>query len=309
MAAMQHTNATLDAPRKDGMPGRAFPYEASLHRFLFAAGGVENWHWHDEIELCRVRKGRIDFHAGGKRVPLEAGQYLFVNSGVLHMYEPEAGCEDAEKETILFHPSLILDPASELFARYVAPLAGCRALPFISLNGEARWQAQARALFDEAYRLDRQAFGWELVGRDLISRLWLLIAEEMSGVIQNSPSSESAAINEQRAKKMLSFIHQRYHEDLTIDAIAASASISRSECFRCFRRSINKKPIEYLTEYRIERAIELLLNSDLTITEVCYRCGFSSPSYFGKVFRSIAGMPPRSYRHEMEKLARQQAEK
>lgn len=302
MTATQHTADGPDGLHKGMPPDPEFPFRSYLCRFLFAAGGVINWHWHDEIELCRVKKGRVRCHVGGASVLLEPGQYLFVNSGALHMYEPERDCRDAEKETILFHPSLIADPTSQLFARYVSPLAGSRAFPFFVLDGETAWQASARGLFDEIYHLDRQAFGWELICRDLVCRLWLLMTESLKPGEQPALLQDSAIVNEQRAKKMLSFIFEHYHEDLTIDSIAAAASISRSECFRCFRRSINKKPIEYLTEYRIERAIDLLINSDLSITDVCYRCGFSSPSYFGKVFRNLTGMPPRNYRHETDRL-------
>ena len=306
MTATQHTPDSPDGLQNGIPPAPDVPFRSYSCRFSLAAGGLVNWHWHDEIELCRVKKGRVHCHTSGSRVLLEPNQYLFVNSGVLHMYEPEKGSEDAETETILFHPALIVDPASPLFARYVSPLADCRAIPFFPLGGDGAWLASARSLFDEIYHLDRQRFGWELICRDLVCRLWLLMAESLSPGAQTTASAESALVNDQRAKKMLSFIHQRYHEDLTIDTIAAAASVSRSECFRCFRRSINKKPIEYLTEYRIEQAIGLLRGSDLTITDICYRCGFSSPSYFGKVFRSVTGMPPRSYRHEMERLLKSQ---
>ncbi len=300
MAATQHTADAADGLRERKPPAPEFPFKACLRRFLFAAGGVINWHWHDEIELCRVKNGRVRCSAGGAQIPLEEGQVLFLNAGVLHLFEPEPGCEDAEKETILFHPSLIAEPGSALYARYVAPLAGSRAIAAFSFDGQVAWQAEAQALFDEIYHMDRSAFGWELTCRSLIDRLWLLLVQGMKPEARPTPL-ESALVNEQRAKKMLSFIQQAYSQDLTIDAIAAAASVSRSECFRCFRRAINKKPIEYLTEYRIERAIDLLTNTDLTITDICYQCGFSSPSYFGKVFRNMTGYPPRSYRHRAEK--------
>ena len=50
----------------------------------------------------------------------------------------------------------------------------------------------------------------------------------------------------------------------------------------------------------MEQATRLLIESDLSVTDICYRCGFGSPSYFGKVFRTITGASPRSYRHEPE---------
>ena len=302
MAVTQHTASPTEGLRENMPPEPDFPLRVYLRRLQRTAGGGVNWHWHDEIELCRVRKGRVCCYAGGERVLLGEGQCLFVNAGVLHMFEPGPGSESAEKETILFSPALIAEPGSALWKRYVEPLAGRRPLSLCPVNGDEPWQVDAQALIDEIYRQDRTAFGWELVCRSLLCRLWLLLAASLGSGAQTA-LTESALVNEQRAKKMLAFIQESYREDLTIEAIAASASVSRSECFRCFRRAINKKPIEYLTEYRIERAIDLLMHTDLTITDICYRCGFSSPSYFGKVFRNMTGLPPRSYRRQTGKDA------
>ena len=307
MAATQQSANAADGLR-DNSPAEAdFPFRTYLCRFPFAAGRGVNWHWHNEIELCRVRKGRLRCHTGGAHLVIEEGQCVFVNACVLHMFEPEPGCEGAQKETVLFSPALITEPGSALWARYVEPLAGSRALPLFALRGDEPWQAEAQALFDEIYRQDRTAFGWELTCRGLVSRLWLLLVESLADKARAVPP-DSVLVNEQRAKKMLAFIQKVYLEDLTIDAIAGAASVSRSECFRCFRRVINKKPIEYLTEYRIERAVDLLLHTDLNITDICYQCGFSSPSYFGKVFRNMTGLPPRTYRRQWEETAESTAE-
>ena len=283
----------------DGDGRRKFPFEKRLCRFGFPAGCSESWHWRDEIELCRVRKGKIRCAAGGKSLLLCEGQHLFVNAGALRMYAAEPGSGTAEMETVLFRPDFIADEASAMYKTCVRPLLDCRALSAFSFDEPLPWQAEARALFDRLCALDEDScFGYELLCRNLLSGIWLLFADHMRGVYQGANAPESQLVNEQRAKRMLSFIREHYGEDITIDAIAASASISRSECFRCFRRAIGKKPVEYLTEYRVERAAGLLSGSDLPVTEICYRCGFASPSYFGKVFRSATGLSPRAFRNE-----------
>lgn len=296
MAATHHTANAADGQREKPPPESDFPIKTRLCR-LPHPGSAASWHWHDEIEICRVRKGRVRCHTAGASVVMEEEQCFFVNAGALHMFESEPGGDGAEKETILFSPALVAEPGSALWARYVEPLTGGRALPVFALRGDEPWQAEAQALFDEIYHQDRTAFGWELICRGLVCRLWLLLAGAIDGRT-GAALPDSALVNEQRAKKMLAFIHEAYRRDLTIDAIAAAASVSRSECFRCFRRVINKKPIEYLTEYRIERAVDLLLRTDLTITDICCQCGFSSPSYFGKVFRNMTGLPPRVFRRQ-----------
>lgn len=60
---------------------------------------------------------------------------------------------------------------------------------------------------------------------------------------------------------------------------------------------IEKKPIEFLNEYRLKKALELLTASDMPVTEVSLSCGFGHISYFGKLFREVYGMSPREYRN------------
>ena len=65
-----------------------------------------------------------------------------------------------------------------------------------------------------------------------------------------------------------------------------SAYISRSECFRYFKKFINKNPMEFTNEFRLSKASELLLETDKSIEFISSSCGFNSSSYFCKIFWS-----------------------
>jgi transcriptional regulator GlxA family with amidase domain len=95
---------------------------------------------------------------------------------------------------------------------------------------------------------------------------------------------------------MTQFIKDHCGEKLTLDDIAAAADISTRECTRCFARCINTSPIVYLTQTRLSMAADLLAGSAKSIIEISEECGFSSPSYFGKVFREAMGCTPKEYR-------------
>ena len=79
-------------------------------------------------------------------------------------------------------------------------------------------------------------------------------------------------------------------------ATAASASVSKSECLRCFRASIGATPIQYLRQFRVQKAAELLVGTGLKISDVGAQCGFQEPSYFIKTFRELMGRTPAAYR-------------
>jgi len=69
---------------------------------------------------------------------------------------------------------------------------------------------------------------------------------------------ECTSYKADRVKKILRYIHENYNKKLTADDIANHANISRGECFRCFKQLMNMTPVEYITEYRLQRAAELL---------------------------------------------------
>ncbi len=293
---------TVTSPARGPTPTPSSSFRIEKNRFRLTCSGSLGWRWHDEIALTRVTAGSVRCRSASDSLLLREGDLFFVNAGALHMSAVEPGCGDAEMETILFAPGFIAEAGSDAYARCVAPLTGCHALSLLRLDGPDAWHAEIRRLFDEVCRMDAGCFGYELLCRSRLTELWVVLAAHTREICESAFMPDSQAVNEMRIKKMLAFIERHYQEDLTIDLIAASAGISRSECFRCFKRTIDRKPIEYLTEFRVERAVDMLLNSSLAISDICYRCGFSSPSYFGKVFRSAAGLSPRGYRLKMERM-------
>ena len=102
----------------------------------------------------------------------------------------------------------------------------------------------------------------------------------------------------ERAKGILAYIHTHFAEKITVEDIAKHMSISRSECFRCFKRFSNKRPLEYINEYRLTKAAKLLKETETSITVIASNCGFESASYFSKTFKQNYAMTPVQYRKQ-----------
>lgn len=134
--------------------------------------------------------------------------------------------------------------------------------------------------------------GYELHFIEMVCRIWRLVTIR---ILQDERAGQLPVTNkvqEQRMKQLLSFIHAHYGEHISIDDIAKSAAISRTECFRCFHAILKKSP----TEYRLSMASMLLADSDRTLSDISSSCGFNSSSYFGKLFREQCGLSPKKYR-------------
>ena len=103
-------------------------------------------------------------------------------------------------------------------------------------------------------------------------------------------------LREQRMHRMIEFIQTHIDAPLTVEDISAAANISRSECFRCFSLFGQTTPMEYTNRYRLQCAAQKLAHSNERISDICFSCGFSSISYFGKSFHKAYGVTPSAYR-------------
>ena len=108
--------------------------------------------------------------------------------------------------------------------------------------------------------------------------------------------SQQEQIAAQRMKQMLRFVEEHYAEELTVERIADSVALSESACLRSFRQLLGTTPIQYVKQYRIEKAAGLLLTTRLRTGEIGAECGFTDLSYFTKTFREIKHCTPREYR-------------
>ena len=98
------------------------------------------------------------------------------------------------------------------------------------------------------------------------------------------------------ADSICEYIKQHYQEDISLQDVAGYLSYSDAYFCRIFKQCFDRSFLAYLTEYRVERAKELLEDFSVNIKDVSYRVGYRDSNYFAKVFKRIAGVTPTEYR-------------
>ena len=93
-------------------------------------------------------------------------------------------------------------------------------------------------------------------------------------------------------------MRSNYDSQITLDDMAEAAGMSPKYFCYFFKEMTAKTPIEYLNLYRIEKASRKLINSDTSVTDIAYSCGFNDLSYFIKTFKHIKGKTPAKFRKE-----------
>lgn len=96
---------------------------------------------------------------------------------------------------------------------------------------------------------------------------------------------------------VLDFIENNLHTEFTQSELAKIGCFSKSRLHAVFKETMGVSPRKYILQRRIDQAKELLLNSDNSISEIAYKCGFKSPLYFSRLFKQYVGTPPKSYKN------------
>lgn len=104
--------------------------------------------------------------------------------------------------------------------------------------------------------------------------------------------STDEAIKDSTVVEMIRFVKDNYQDKISISDLSKKLAYSESMLNRKFKKEVHITFNEYLNRYRINKAIELLKNSDYNITEISYMCGYSSAKYFSRVFKKYLGISP-----------------
>ena len=101
-------------------------------------------------------------------------------------------------------------------------------------------------------------------------------------------------------KQTVNYIDEYFHTEISIEQLAARANYSYHRFRHIFKTTFGISPKQYILLKRMEHAKTLIATTQLSITEICYQCGFPSSSFFIKQFKSSTGITPTKYRKQLK---------
>lgn len=101
--------------------------------------------------------------------------------------------------------------------------------------------------------------------------------------------------NREVVEDIVKYIKENLTSDLSLNTISERAGFSPIHFHNCFKASTGKTLRDYVEEQRIKKAVNMLISTDKTLTEIAYSCGFSSQSYFSFAFKRKMKLSPREY--------------
>ena len=246
-------------------------------------------HWHEDFQFIYVITGKIDFLTLNKQIEISAGQGIFINKNIVHQVRQFENCH---YKSFVFPDYFLKFYFGSPAGIFVDSISENDSLEFYHFTSQYNWEDTILNLLQNLTEMEENKtsfYPYEVLVT--LSTLWLTMRKN----ILLPPHIQENILNI-RMQKFLNYIANHYSEDISLELLAKSANVGKSECLRCFKNSLQTTPYRYLMEFRLSKATELLKTTDLPIGVVSENVGFNQVSHFGKCFKEKTGYSPKDYR-------------
>lgn len=269
-------------------------YQNNTSILLHTNHEPENYtsHWHTAIELIMPVINKYTIIIGKTTYVLNEGDILIIPPGELHeLIAPRTG----ERRILLFDFSLIsnLRGFSNIITVFNQPR-------LIKESSAPDIYPQLQDLFDqitEEYNSKNTLREGAIYA--LIIQMFVLMGRKYMNTENLFPAVKQNKQKEyiEKFNMIFEYINNNYTDDISLEKIAGVAGFSKFHFSRLFKQFTDISFYDYLNQRRVKEAEKLLLNPNLSITEVAMRSGFSSISTFNRVFKNFKECTPTEFKN------------
>jgi AraC-like DNA-binding protein len=252
---------------------------------------VAKWHFHPEYEVHVIRASSGKFFVGDFIGDFLPGNLVLTGPNLPHNWVSDDGAEVPSRD-------LVLQFSREAVERMVA--AFTELSPLLAMLDQASRGLQFPDELGLAITPFMQALS-NAHGAHRVTLLMSVLEQLIACADRKLLAGPSYDVNAQRymsstINQVLSYIQQNLSGNLREGDVAELSGMSVSSFTRFFKRHTGCTFVQYQNRLRLNEACELLMCSDLSVTDVCYRVGFNNVSNFNRQFLAQKGMPPSKFR-------------
>lgn len=287
MAASQLRAEAIAIPkRRPDLPSSGILCYENRHDVGVASSTL---HTHDVPEILYILEGTglavRETQGGGRRQEaITTNTVILVPPGMHHQLVDQPD-KWMTVFVLAFRPEVCLLPTDMVRAIWEEPLV---LLPDQSLLQVIR-SLLRRMLYEQSH---------SLYGADVVLRLLLneLLVHLVRWKARREATTTAKDSNTARVAKVKQFLGEHYFEPVTLSQVAQITNVSARRLRTLFKEATGLTMAEYLNRIRIERAKELLLTTDMSITSICFEVGYENLSHFYRVFKGHTGLTPGAFR-------------
>ena len=248
----------------------------------------ESERFHRYHELYYIAEGKCSVFIGQRTYRLQTGDFALIPAGTLHKTDFTSHGQNTK-----YVISFSVNTARQIDAFLETEIAetGIRAG---KIKAPVQRQEAVLLLVNRMlYEFENQPPLGRSLCLALLAELLISLQRYRAGEAENDGNEDTA---HGRMREVAAYLCEHAREQITLSEVAAHFAVSPSHLSRVFHQETGFGLREYLVHYRIRQACDLLLNSDLSVTQIADQCGFSDSNYFGDAFKKATGLSPREYR-------------
>ena len=257
-----------------------------------------NWHDHDEMELIFPLRGHYRYEFKKKKTVLvDSGSFIVIPEGTRHRLHEAIDPPGSRLHLYLRKPSNRMCPTGTFTAQEYARL-------YQSLARQTLKSIPVSPLLKTLI----PSLGQIITKGSLpLSNINILQVRLLCSLLLcKSTKSHTNAINKspsQTLEEAVSWLKSNYSTCINLNQLVEHIGYSRARFFALFKRQTNMTPSEYLRNYRLEKAKELLLQTNRPAIQIGKSCGFGDPAHFSRLFSKMTGYTPLAYRRKRKRIA------
>jgi len=254
------------------------------------------WHFHPEIELVYVDKGQGKRHIGSHLSYFNNSQLILIGSNLPHNGFVDRLTQQGSEVLVQFKPDFLGEDFFDL-----PEMVKINALFERSKNGILFKPETKRRLGKKIQKLN-EVDGFERVL--LLLKILQKLAEVKDYEILNANGFVFETELQDSAKIDIVYKHvnNNFQSHISLDEISDKVSMTVPAFCRYFKKSTGKTFTQLVNEYRIVHATKLLSESQMSISDVAFECGFNNFSHFNKLFKEFTGKSALKYRKELTQI-------
>lgn len=254
------------------------------------------WHYHPEIELVYVNGGSGKRQIGSHVSYYTNGELILIGSNL-----PHCGLTDRltgnTNETVI---QMKLDFLGNDFFN-IPEMKKIQSL-FEIANGGITFSGKTKKKIGEKIEVLEYQTDFQRLLSILNIFNELATSKEIKLLNAEGFSLATDIKDNDRINLVFNHVKNNFKEDITLAEISNMASMTIPSFCRYFKKITNKTFVQFVNEYRLVHASKLLAEKPLSITEVCFECGFNNFSHFNKSFKVFTGQNPSEYRNQLKAI-------
>jgi len=251
-------------------------------------GIILSSHWHDQIQFFYCARGNAVIRCNSKEFEVSDNDFVIINSKELHYIESIS--EGLTLYLIKIDLTFIYsNKADSIQAQFLTPLSQNLILfENVVRNDESLLRCVNRMI----HEYFTKEIGFELAIKSQVYDLIVILLRGYIKKIYNESELKSKMLLLQRFKDVIDYIENNFTEKIDLEKLSKIAGFSKGHFCRLFKQITSMSAIDYINNLRINKAFDLLKNSDLNITEIAVSCGFSDSNYFSRIFKNHKKISP-----------------